>query len=260
MAQEHSPAPAITLEQVTLCAVSSVNVVATVAAMKACMAQIRFARCVLFTDCDLPAPEPGIEVVRIAPLRSAAAYSEFVLLSLADFITTSHCLLVQWDGYVLDAASWQPAFLEHDYIGASWPQFDDGHDVGNGGFSLRSKRLMDLCRDRGFQFSHPEDVAIGRLNRDWLEARGMRFASTALADRFSAERRGDPAQTFGFHGVWHMPGILGRDEFWDLYRALDDRTSLGPDFIAMARSMVSGPGGGRRALRMAVDFVRDRAK
>lgn len=248
------------LDQVTLCAVSSVNVPATVAAMKACMAEARFARCILFTDCSTLPLEPGIDVVPIAPLRSSGAYSEFVLLSLADFISTSHCLLVQWDGYVLDAGKWRPEFLDYDYIGASWPQFTDGHDVGNGGFSLRSKRLMSLCRDRAMQISHPEDLAICRRNRTWLEARGMRFAPRHLADRFSAERASDPAATFGYHGVWHMPRLLGHDAFWDLYCSLDDRGTFKPDLYALVRSVARGPDGLARASRMVFDCVLDRLK
>jgi hypothetical protein len=67
---------------------------------------------------------------------------------------------------VFDAARWRDAFLEYDYIGASWLQFDDG----NGGFSLRTRRLMELCRDPAFVPVHPEDLAIGRTNRAWLES------------------------------------------------------------------------------------------
>jgi hypothetical protein len=112
-----------------------------------------------------------MEVVPIAPLRSSAAYSDFLLTGLVDHVDTTHCLVAQWDGHLLDAERWQDAFLDYDYIGASWPQFDDGHDVGNGGFSLRTRRLMDLCRDPAFVPAHPEDVAIGRTNRAWLEER-----------------------------------------------------------------------------------------
>ena len=37
-----------------------------------------------------------------------------------------------------------------DYIGAPWPHFRDGHNVGNGGFSLRSRRLLEACRELPF--------------------------------------------------------------------------------------------------------------
>ena len=58
-------------------------------------------------------------------------YSEFVIRELHKYVDTSHCLLVQWDGYVLNPKSWLPQFLDYDYIGAPW----NGNVVGNGGFS-----------------------------------------------------------------------------------------------------------------------------
>jgi len=239
------------LPQVTLCAVTSVNVAATIAALETSCEGIAFGACKLLTDA--PVARPGIEVVPIAPLRSAAAYSRFMLQDLADHIATPFCLVVQWDGHVLDASRWRPEFLDHDYLGASWPQFTDGHDVGNGGFSLRSRRLLEACRAAQFVQRHPEDVAIGRTNRTWLEGQGLRFAPRALADLFAAERAGDPAASFGYHGAWLMPRVLGPDRFWQLYRTLDETRSVRPDFRAIVADVARGPDGLRRAGRMLLD-------
>ncbi|WP_298199278.1 DUF5672 family protein [Novosphingobium sp.] len=232
---------------------TSVNVAATVKALTHSLRQVRFAACKLLTDHPVGTLPPEIERIPIARLGSAEAYSRFILRALPDFIDTEHCLIIQWDGHVLDANRWRQEFLEYDYVGASWPQFDDGMDVGNGGFSLRSKALMDLCRGSDFVAEHPEDVAIGRTHRPDLERRGVRFAPRAVADLFSAERSGDPATTFGFHGVWNMPGALGRDEFWARYVELDDRSSIRPDFWPMVGSMIRGIGGPMRAARMIWD-------
>lgn len=245
--------PHIHLPTVTLCAVTSVNLHATVQALEDSLQQVRFGACKLLTDVVLPGVPADIETIPIAPLRSGEAYSHFVLKALPDFIETEHCLIVQWDGHVLDASRWRPEFLQYDYVGASWPQFTDGMDVGNGGFSLRSKALMNLCQAPEFTVAHPEDVAIGRTRRADLERQGMRFAPREVADLFSAERASDPARTFGFHGVWNMPAALGRDEFWTRYRALDDRSSIRPDFWPMVRSMIGGSSGITRAMRMISD-------
>lgn len=222
------------------------------------MQQAHFRRCVLLTDQTGVPTAAGIEKVAIAPLRSSAAYSDFILTRLVDHVHTSHCLLVQWDGHVISAQQWCPEFLDYDYIGASWPQFADGHDVGNGGFSLRSRRLMELCRADAFRRSHPEDMAIGRDNRHWLEDQGMTFAPKAMADRFSTERAGDPAMSFGYHGTWHMPQVLGGEAFWDIYRTLDDRTTINHDLAALMRQVWRGPGGASRAVRLLGKYVRDR--
>lgn len=248
--------PRLALPQVTLCAATSVNVVATIRALEACLAQIDFGECLLFTDAAVT-PPPSIRVVPIARLASAGAYSRFVLGGLADHVSTSHCLVVQWDGHVIDAGRWDPGFLECDYIGASWPQFSDGHDVGNGGFSLRSRRLLLACQDARFASADAEDMQIGRTHRAWLEAQGLRFASRALADRFSAERAGDVSASFGYHGVWHMPRVLGVAEFWRLYRTLDARGTIRHDVASLMKQVLRGSGGTGRALRLLADQAID---
>jgi hypothetical protein len=252
------PAPhnQLRLPQVTLCAVTSVNVAATLRAMEACIAQVAFADCLLLTDAPVRAPHPDIRVVQIDRINSSAAYSNFLLFDLVAYIETSHCLVVQWDGHLIDAQRWRSQFLDYDYIGAGWPQFDDGHDVGNGGFSLRSRRLMKACREPGFHSIHPEDVAIGRLNRDWLEERSMRFPPRALADLFSAERAGDVDTAFGYHGVFNMPRAVGVDAFWTIYHELDNRATIKRDFRALLWSVARSRHGVRRAIRMIADRLR----
>ncbi|WP_037494886.1 DUF5672 family protein [Sphingomonas sp. KC8] len=247
----------LALSQVTLCAVTSVNVEATVRALEACLEQVAFADCMLFTDAPVRSGHPDIRVMPITRLDSTAAYSNFMLFQLADYVKTSHCLIVQWDGYVLDARRWRAEFLDCDYIGASWPQFDDGHDVGNGGFSLRSRRLMDACRSAEFVSGHPEDVAICRTNRAFLDRQGMRFASRELADLFAAERAGDPTVSFGFHGIFNMPQVIGVEAFWDTYRTLDDRSSLSRDFGPLLKALRNGRGSIFRAIRMIADRACD---
>lgn len=238
-----------------MCAVTSVNVQATLRALHASLDQVAFGACKLLTDRPVERGREGIQVVPIAPIRSGAAYSRFLLRDLAGHIATSHCLVVQWDGHVLDARRWSDEFLRYDYVGASWPQFDDGHDVGNGGFSLRSRRLMQACCHPDFPASHPEDVAIGRTARPWLEAQGLRFAPRPLADRFSAERAGDLRASFGYHGVFNMPDAIGEDAFWQVYRGLTDRATIRHDFGLLLRRMARGSGGGGRAMRMLADRV-----
>jgi hypothetical protein len=228
----------INLPTMTLCAVTSVNVEGTIAAMRASMEQVAFADCLLLTNAKVSAVPPGVRIVNIDRVKSAAAYSEFMLSRLIDFIATTHCLIVQWDGFVLDGGRWDERFLDFDYVGAPWPQFSDGHDVGNGGFSLRSARLLKACRDPRFVRGHPEDVAICRTNRPLLEnEHGIRFADRAVAARFACERTSKVDETFGFHGAFNMVPALGAKRFGAIYRTLDDRSTVFHDYWLVARQL-----------------------
>lgn len=222
------------------------------------MAKASFARALLFTDAlvrDLP---PGIEIIRIKPLLSTSDYSRFILKDLGTWIVTSHCLVVQWDGFILDACAWDPEFLEFDYIGAPWPQFQDGYDVGNGGFSLRSRRLLTACANPGFiDDGQAEDVVIARLNRPWLEKEyGIRFGDRSTARRFSFERSSQSERTFGFHGVFNMPRAVGLSVFWETYRTLDEMQAVRTDFWTLLAQTARGPNGLKRTARMVFDRIR----
>jgi hypothetical protein len=84
-------------------------------------------------------------------------------------------------------------------------------NVGNGGFSLRSKKLHQvLKRLPGISTLYPEDHRICRTYRPQLERLGIRFAPEQLARRFSIEGishlhrpRAENTWTteFGFHGL-----------------------------------------------------------
>lgn len=246
------------LPTVTLCAAASVNVQATVEALASCLKQIEFAECLLFTDAAPPA-HPAIRVVSVERFETGADYSEFLLHRLADHVRTAHCLVVQWDGFVLDAGQWRPTFLDYDYIGAPWPQFSDGHCVGNGGFSLRSRRLLEACRDPRFRPGHPEDVAICRTNRSLLEREhGIHFADRRTAERFAFERTVPAGPTFGFHGVFNLIPVLGADRFWRIYRTLDHRRTAFIDYRLLLRQLGTGRNALRRRMRLTVDRLTDR--
>lgn len=243
------------LPSVTLCAAASVNVSATLSALRTCMDKLSFAECLLFTD---KAIDTGgnCRVVPIPRLESSRDYSQFILRRLADHVRTSHCLIAQWDGFVLNANCWDPEFLEFDYIGAPWPHFTDGRDVGNGGFSLRSRRLLEACRDPRFRLGAAEDVAICRVNRSLLEQEhGVRFADRQTAEQFSYERTVPPDPTFGFHGVFNMIEAIGADRFWDIYRTLDDRTTAYVDYWPIFWGLRSGRHPARRRLQFTADRI-----
>jgi hypothetical protein len=219
------------------------------------MEQIRFADCFLFTDGNAPLDGTGIRIVPIPALKSSLDYSDFMVRGLGEHVHTSHCLIVQWDGFVLHPDRWDPRFLEFDYIGAPWPQFHDGRDVGNGGFSLRSRRLIDACQDPRFLLNGAEDVAICRTNRALLKEYGIRFGDRTIAEQFSYERTTPRAPTFGFHGVFNVTEMIGTDRFWDLYCSLDNRETVFVDYLPILRQLGRGQHSARRRLRFTRDWL-----
>ena len=172
------------LAEVTLVAVTSVAVGPTIEALRASMGHADFGEVLLLSDEPPPAgTDPSIQWRRIAKLSSRGDYSRFMLRELADHVGTAYALCVQWDGFVLNGAAWDPTFLDYDYIGAVWPHFHDGRDVGNGGFSLRSRRLLEASRQLPFDGWEAEDVVIGRKYRPELESSGIRFAASPTIRR-----------------------------------------------------------------------------
>lgn len=238
----------LVLPGVTLCAATSVNLEATLAALRQCLDMCEFGDAILFTDQPVERLPTGLRLVEIGNLSEAAAYSHFMLEELVHHIRTDHALVVQWDGFISSPDAWDREFLEYDYIGAVWPQFSDSSNVGNGGFSLRSKRLLEACLDPRFIARHPEDVVICRVNRPLLEVEyGIRFADATVARKFSFEREPADGPTFGFHGVFNMPSLLGRDRFWQAYESLEDRRSVFHDAWPIAAEL--GPKRGLTLLR-----------
>ncbi|GAB4566195.1 MAG: hypothetical protein Tsb007_38540 [Rhizobacter sp.] len=234
----------LNLPQVTLCAVDCTPRLAwTLAALQRCLAEVSFGDAVLCTDrASLAghAMPQGVRWVEIEPLRSIEAYSEFVLKQLAPHVRGSHVLIVQWDGFVLNAAAWQPAFLQFDYIGAPWNHIPEPHSVGNGGFSLRSLRLLQALQSPQIVPGHPEDICICQTYRGVLEAQGLRFAPVALARQFAVEDDSVGDAVFGFHGPYHLPTVLTPAQTLAFVESLDPSVLRAHYFGNLLRELVQG--------------------
>lgn len=149
-------------------------------------------------------------------------YNRFMLFSLGEFISTSHALCIQHDGFPVSPDVWDYRFRDWDYIGAPWPISKDGVTytdekgnscrVGNGGFSFRSKFLLKLPNKLGLKF----DTIHGSIHEDgilcckWkqvLEDNGVKFAPVNIAAKFSTEEVIEGVtvnRSFGFHGLKYM--------------------------------------------------------
>lgn len=239
-----APAPAAArraLPQVTLCAVDTRAPELALRALRQSMAGLQFGRVVLFTHQWTAAPAMAdIEVIDIGPINSGAAYSAWVLNVLPQHIHTSHVLVSQWDGFVADPLAWRDEFLEWDYIGAPWPEQPAGRQVGNGGFSLRSQRLLRAGASPGIEEPHPEDWQLAVQHRDRLEREhGVRFAPDAVGRAFAFENQGPSGAVFGFHGAYNLPRVLSEGELLCWAAALPDGFYSGRDARRLAREALA---------------------
>jgi Protein of unknown function (DUF5672) len=190
------------LEQVTLIGVDCVDVHRLLKAAEICQHELKFADVRLLSSLD----GNHQNLVRIDPIQTIEAYSSFMIQRLNSYVDTAFALVIQHDGFVLNPKAWCDEFLAYDYIGAPW-WINQQHIVGNGGFSLRSKRLLGLLQELEIQISTnvPEDWFICVVLRTELEDRGITFAPIELAQQFALEGNENDGvvwtNQFGFHGL-----------------------------------------------------------
>ena len=158
------------LPRVTMCIADCFYYGEAISAIKKSLTKIEPAKTLFFTDIDAYSKSFPFELIKIDKLSSKRDYSEFIIKKLDQYIETDFVLVIQHDGWCLDDSAWSDEFYEYDYLGASWIE-TDGYNVGNGGFSLRSKKLQHiLATDDFIKINHSaEDVIICRLYRSYLE-------------------------------------------------------------------------------------------
>lgn len=153
----------------------------------------------------------GVKVIPINPL-DYNQYSMVAFNQLQRFTQKEHLLVFQDDGFVSTPSLWQDDFLKYDYIGAPWSHSyswsGPGRDVGNGGFSLRSRRLCEFCSTLPFINGIHEDGLICTHYGQHIKKNGFVFAPLEVAYKFSVENPFDDnhsiENTFGFHGKQHV--------------------------------------------------------
>lgn len=241
--QEIKRTQKIALPDVTLVAVDAAAHDLVRLAMEDTLAQIDPAAVLLWTDRpDLAHPRAQCFPHPAPP--ALKEYNRILWYEVPKELHTSHFLVIQWDGWVLNGSAWTDEFLNYDYIGAPWPWHDDCR-VGNGGFSLRSAALANFLFANAHQFkvSDQEDDALCRIHRRSLEAKGFKWAPEDLARRFSIEHgEMPPFKPFGFHDCRNWARALhpekvrqrvgmaneyvgGKPEFRELRKALPPQQS-----------------------------------
>ncbi len=240
------------LPQVTLCCVDTRCPAEAVHALRQSMRQVVFGRVLYLGPARASAmglEQEGIELVAIDDITSIEAYSRFMLHGLGPYIRTSHVLVVQWDGFVTHPERWQDRFLDYDYIGPPWHYKRRAAAVGNGGFSLRSRRLIDALTQLSYDGSEPEDRVICVHWRERLErGHGIRIAPVELAAEFGIEY-GPWRPAFGFHGLHNFAHEMSAQELQDWLQGADDGLILGKHGRQLVKALM-GSGQSAQALEL----------
>lgn len=210
------------LPQVTLVAMTSVNVKATIHAMEYSMRGIDFGDAVLITHKKPFGLPQTIRYSHTSKLTNIDDFNYKMVYELGDHIKTDYALIVHADGFVVHPEMWRDEFLDYDYIGAPWPLPKEGDTttyrdiygnicrVGNSA-GIRSKRLMDFPKKANVPWEGEyaygkmwfyEDGFICCKIRHLLEAEGMRIAPLEVAKYYSHEQMIPEVQgitPFAFH-------------------------------------------------------------
>lgn len=207
----------INLPNLTFLIVDCLNLDRAINTLNFCNKKILFYESKVLTNLENAKVKNSL--VKIREINSKKDFSYFCMKELNDYFKTDYVLIGQYDGYILHEDMWDDEFLDYDYIGAPWPDFlikegPKNYNVGNGGFSLRSKKLQTILqKDNNIILHEAEDIAICRLNRPYLENEyGIKFAPLEVAEKFSFEYISYYEQpfrkTFGVHNFelppWHL--------------------------------------------------------
>lgn len=191
----------------TLVCIDCVNVKGAIRAMEKSLALCSFDDVKFFTSEETDYPH-----VKINKINNLAEYSLFAIKELWKHINTDYLLIVQHDGWILNPDAWDDAWYDLDYIGGNACWTDEMG--GNGGFSFRTKKLMQECdkilTDPEKQYYNPEDVAISghwdHCYRKTLIERGFKFATQKMQSTFGCDW-GVWTGEFGHHkcDLKHLP-------------------------------------------------------
>lgn len=214
----------IHLSNVTLICVTSIKIEESIRSLIHCSKLIQFKEVKFITHENIQID--SIKVEKCRKLTSIEAYSHYMIFDLYKHVDTEFCLTVQHDGFITNPYLWTDEYLKYDYIGAPWKIRNDCYldpkgnhiRVGNGGFSLRSQKLLNTANIEHIpfastmhgdyykhlnHFSKNEDNIICVHNRELYEKYGNVFAPFEVAVNFSKETslpENETLETFGVHG------------------------------------------------------------
>lgn len=186
-----------------------------------CLTKATFGDVLIYSDKPDLIPVPGARFLPCIDFPNKKQAGEFYYGKAMKAVETDFALMLEWDGGIFDPTRWKPEFFDYDYIGAPWGvRPGDLYDVGNGGFTLMSKKLGHFVADNINQFPVTTDWDFCRVQRRFLEPRGFKWPDRKLASFFSWELGPRNPEHFGFHGAFNWPTLLPKEEIVERARIM----------------------------------------
>jgi len=189
-------------KHISLVAVATTDVEATVKAIEYSTRGLHFEEVILFANYNPSPANKGYDYVEIEKFDTVGDWGKFIVFELYKYLSTKHMILIHADGFIVNPEAWVDTFLDYDYIGAPWPIPKDNFSyrdiwgniirVGNS-VSLRSHKLLKMPSDLNLPweddhgFFH-EDGFLCVKNRHILQKNGIKYAPLQVACKFSHEK------------------------------------------------------------------------
>lgn len=182
-----------------------------------CISKVNFGEILIYTDKpDLIPVAANVRYLYAPDFPTKKEAGQYYYQFAMHEVRTDFALMLEWDAGIKDVSMWTPEFFNYDYIGAPWNVIageENRLDVGNGGFTLMSKRLGDFLIKHTGEYPSYTDWDICRKWRPLLETHhGFKWPGRDLAARFSWELTPQPEKVFGYHAAFTWPWMLDREE------------------------------------------------
>ncbi len=187
------------------------------------VSRVKFGDILIYSDKLIDVP--GACSIAVKDWSDKFLSGHFYYTQAAEPIKTSHALLMEWDAGLNKPEVWTDDFLQYDFIGAPWPgrghsRVRNGQNVGNGGFMLLSKQMIDYLYRTRSRFKIATDYHLACEYRTEIEREGnFKWAKDDVAVKFSFEGWDyGPTElhvapdSFGYHGVFNWHAVLNREE------------------------------------------------
>ena len=231
---------------IDLVAISTNKVSETLKAIEYSLREIDFNNVYFFTNENI---DTNFEIIKIPKFNDIIDFNNFTL-NLNNYVVSEFALLIQHDGHIVNPSNWKDEFLNFDYIGAPWPL--DGkwnkrwnsypremaskiitnltfNRIGNGGFSLRSKKFLEYAsgfKKDFFENGVPEDIFLNVYNYELAKDFGINYPSISTALDFSCEtplKKSDYSKVKKYHFYninthfgWHGNKFLNSEKILNL--------------------------------------------